>query len=49
MTALAFEIAKPRATLQAFHDRRKFPQGVRSPQTTPQVAQVRWADTCAPG
>ena len=26
---------------QAFHDSRKFPQGVRSPQTTVQVAQVR--------
>ncbi|EFN57179.1 hypothetical protein CHLNCDRAFT_143577 [Chlorella variabilis] len=26
---------------QAFHDSRKFPQGVRSPQTTPQVAQVK--------
>lgn len=28
---------------QAFHDSRKFPQGVRSPQTTPQVAQARAA------
>lgn len=26
---------------QAFHDSRKFPQGVRSPQTNPQVQQVR--------
>ncbi|GAB4815508.1 hypothetical protein N2152v2_002554 [Parachlorella kessleri] len=26
---------------QAFHDSRKYPQGVRSPQTQPQVAQVR--------
>ncbi|PRW34077.1 MAP kinase phosphatase 6 [Chlorella sorokiniana] len=26
---------------QAFHDSRKFPQGVRSPQTTVQVAQVK--------
>ncbi len=26
--------------LQAFHDSRKYPQGVRSPQTKPQVAQV---------
>ncbi|PSC76737.1 MAP kinase phosphatase 6 [Micractinium conductrix] len=26
---------------QAFHDSRKYPQGVRSPQTTPQVAQVK--------
>lgn len=28
---------------QAFHDSRKYPQGVRSPQTTPQVAQARLA------
>ncbi|KAI3434891.1 hypothetical protein D9Q98_002945 [Chlorella vulgaris] len=26
---------------QAFHDSRKFPQGVRSPQTNPQVQQVK--------
>lgn len=25
---------------QAFHDARRYPQGVRSPQTTPQVQQV---------
>lgn len=31
---------------QAFHDSRKFPQGVRSPQTTVQVAQVRGAGRC---
>lgn len=32
---------------QAFHDSRKFPQGVRSPQTNPQVQQVRRWVTCS--
>ena len=34
---------------QAFHDSRKFPQGVRSPQTSPQIAQVSECRPCCSG
>ena len=34
---------------QAFHDSRKFPQGVRSPQTSPQIAQVSDCWLCCSG